>query len=235
MESAPAAPSAMALEQSMPVQAVIQTSEYSAEFRVPGLVTLKSINDSTKMFIAASSMKAELLAQTTPRLLPQAFLFAKITNGEEYPFIPGTVSKYRDGAFIGNSALSMLRPKETTSLSFGVDDRIKVIYQRKRETQDNPTLLVVGDIKVEREYETRITNLHKDPVGISIFEQYPVSNDPDVRVDMINDETTPGYVKDPDNRQGVVVWETSCKSREEKIFDMSFRVKFPKGKQINGL
>ena len=218
-----------------PEQAIAQTSEYAAEFQVPGHVTLKSINEPTKLFIASTKMKADLSAKTAPRLSTQAFLFAKVTNNEEYPLIPGTVAKYRDGAFIGNAALSLLRPKETADLSFGADDRIKVVYQKAHESVDNPTLVMIGDVKVSRQYQSKITNLHKEPVNITVFEQYPVSNDPDVKAEIVDNETTAGFENDPDKRQGVILWSGTYKAKEEKTFTIGWRVQYPKGKQITGL
>jgi len=216
-------------------QAIVQSSEYAAEFRVPGQVDLKSANDPTKMFIGSAHMKATLSSQVTPRLVQQAYLFAKATNGEKYPLVPGLVAKYRDGAFIGNAAMSMLRPGETADLSFGTDDRVKVMYRRTHEEKNNPTLIVVGDMSAEREYETKIQNLHKDPIDITVFEQYPVSNDADVKSEILDDTTTPGYGKDLDNRQGIIVWSASLKPQEEKTYTIGFRVKYPKDGQLMGL
>jgi uncharacterized protein (TIGR02231 family) len=214
---------------------VVQATEYAAEFHVPGHADLKSVRDFSKMFIGAVHMKADLSAQITPRLAPQAYLFAKITNGESYPLIPGTVAKYRDGAFIGNASLALLRPSETADLSFGVDDRIKVSYKRTHEEHSNPTLVVVGDSKVERQYETKVENLHKDPIAITVFEQYPVAGDADVKVELLDETTTPSYTKDPDNRQGVIAWTGTFNPKEEKTFALTFRVKYPKDKQVMGL
>lgn len=233
--NAPAPAASSPSVQAEAIQSTVQSSEYAAEFHVPGHITLKSINDPTKMFIASMKMKAELSAQTTPRLMAQAFLFAKVTNNEDYPLIPGTVAKYRDGGFIGNASLAFLRPKENADLSFGIDDRIKVTYQRTHESIDNPALVVVGDIKVDRQYQTKIVNLHKDPVSITVFEQYPVSNDPDVTAELVDEETTQGYNKDPEDRQGIITWSGTYDAKQEKTFNLGLRVKYPKGKQITGL
>jgi uncharacterized protein (TIGR02231 family) len=216
-------------------QAAAQVTEYAAEFRVPGHATLKSVRDTSKMFIGAVHMKAGLASQISPRLTPQAYLFAKITNTETYPLISGSVAKYRDGTFIGNSALTMLRPNETANLSFGVDDRVKVTYQRTRDEQVNPALILVGDMKVERQYQTKIQNLHKDPITVTVFEQYPVAGDADVKAELLDDQTTQGYAKDTENRQGVITWSGSYKPQEEKTFTIGFRVRYPKDRQISGL
>jgi len=212
-----------------------QTTEFTAEFKVPGKADLKSTSDPTKLYIGAVHMTASLNAQVTPRMAAQAYLFAKAVNKESYPLIPGTVAKYRDGAFIGNAALDLLRPNETANLSFGVDDRIKVTYRRTHDEQNNPTLILVGDKDVQRSYETKIENLHKDALDVTVFEQYPISGDADVKSELLEDVTTPGFGKDPENRQGVIAWGANLKPQEEKIFTLGFRVKYPKDRQLIGM
>ncbi len=215
--------------------AMAQTTEYAAEFHAPGRATLRSSRDATKLFIGSVKMKAELTAQLSPRLMPTAFLFAKVTNGEDYPLIPGAVAKFRDDAFIGNGAMPLLRPGETETLSFGADDRIKVEYKQVHEEQTNPLLVVVGDVKVERHYRATVQNLHKDPIGITVFEQYPVAGSPDIKVDLLDNVTTPGYAKDPEGRQGVIAWTETFAPKQEKGFTLGFRAKYPKDKQVEGL
>jgi len=245
--AAPAAPVAMEQQSmdamakseapvpAMPQQAIVQSSEYAAEFRVPGQVDLKSAANPTKMFIGSAHMSVTLNARVTPRLAQVAYLFAKAKNEEKYPLIPGTVAKYRDGAFIGNAELEMLRSGETADLSFGTDDRVKVTYKRTKDEKANPALVLVGDMKIERTYETKIQNLHKDAIDLTVFEQYPTSGDADVKTELVDDVTTPGYEKDPDSRPGVITWTTNLKPQEEKIFTLGFRVKYPKDQQVMGL
>ncbi|MDD5585497.1 MAG: mucoidy inhibitor MuiA family protein [Alphaproteobacteria bacterium] len=205
---------------------------YTAEFHVPGRVDLKSIAEPSKFFVGAQTMKADMNVQATPRLGEQAYLFAKVTNKEKYPVIPGHVAKYRDGAFIGNSDMQFLRPDEATDLSFGVDDRITVSYQKIKQEQNNPALVYVGDITAERYFRSKIKNLHKSPLRITVLDQYPVSRDPDVKVRLIDDSTTKGYVKDKEDRQGVLTWTADFQPQEEKTFDLAFSVKYPKEKRM---
>ncbi len=230
-----AAPAAVPMMEATQTVAIAQTTDYAAEFHIPGHVNLKSTQDSSKMLITTSKLKAKLTAETTPRLMPQAFLFAKVTNDQDYPLLAGHVAKYRDGVFIGNAVLPLLRAKESADLSFGTDDRLKVTYKKKNDVADNPALSLVGDAKIERSYQTTIKNLHKDPVQVTVFDQYPVSSDGDVKVDVTEEGTTAGYAKDPDNRQGVVTWAVNLAPQEEKSVSLSFRIRYPKGKQINGL
>lgn len=208
------------------------TTDYSAEFKVPGKVELKSIATPAKFFVGKVPLKAALHAEVTPRLGTQAYLFAKVQNTEKFPIIPGGVAKYRDGAFMGNAGMSLLRPGETLALSFGIDDRVKVDYQKTSQTQDNPTLYFVGDITVERAYETKIRNLHDKPMTITVFDQFPIAADADIKTSLLEDKTTKGFTPDPDKRQGVIQWQTEYKPQEEKIFALAFQVKYPKNTQL---
>ncbi|MEJ0062864.1 MAG: mucoidy inhibitor MuiA family protein [Alphaproteobacteria bacterium] len=214
--------------------AEVVVTDYSAEFKVPGRVDVKSISEPAKFFVGKQVMKAALYAQTTPRLGSQAYLFARIENAEKFPIIPGMAAKYRDGAFMGNAAMKLLRPGEAQGLSFGVDDRVKVDFQKVSQSQDNPTLMFVGDITVERAYKTKVKSLHETPISITVYDQYPVAGDPDIKTELLEDKTTRGFIKDEENRQGVLVWKGDYKPQEEKSFDVAFRVKYPKGSKVGG-
>jgi uncharacterized protein (TIGR02231 family) len=229
---ADSAPAPQAAEQ---IVAAATTTEYSAEFKVPGHVDVKSTRDASKLHIGDVKMKSELAAQTMPRLGAQAYLFAKTTNHESYPLIPGLVAKYRDGAFIGNSSLPLVRPDEEAKFAFGVDDRIKVEYKRIKDVSSNPALVIVGNMTVARQDQIKVQNLHKEPVAITVYDQFPVSNDADVKVELVEDQTTPGYVPDPDKRQGVILWSSTCAPKEQKTYTLGFVVKYPKGRIVQGL
>ncbi|MDX1922090.1 MAG: mucoidy inhibitor MuiA family protein [Alphaproteobacteria bacterium] len=231
--AAPAAPEPVAIEAELQQASVVST-EYAAEFKVPGRIDLKSTSDATKLYINTVKMKSALSARVTPRLDPHAYLFVEATNTADFPVIPGPVSKYRDGTFIGNAAMPLLRPSEKADLSFGTDDRVKVTYKRIKDDTSNPALLV-GDATIVRQYETKLQNLHKTDLPITIYEQYPISNDGDVKTEVIEDLTSKDSIKDPDNRLGVVVWKTTLKPNEEKGYTLGFKVKYPKGSPINGL
>jgi len=218
----------------MTTSAQVQETDYSAEFRVPGRVDLKSVSEPAKFFVGDQMMKAELSVRTTPRLTTQAYLFAKLTNAEKYPVIPGQVAKYRDGAFMGNATTKMLRPGESFALSFGIDDRVKVTYQKTKQEQTNPALGLIGDITAERHYKTTVKNLHKTPINITVIDQYPVSRNPDVKIKLLDEVTTAGYIKDPEDRQNVIQWIADYQPQEEKTYNIGFMVKYPKDQHITG-
>ena len=233
-EMAAAAPAPPAYVEAVQQQATVVSTEYAAEFKVPGRVDLKSTTDATKLYINAVKMKSVLSARVTPRLDEHAYLFVEATNNAEFPIIPGAVSKYRDGTFIGNAAMPLLRPTEKADLSFGTDDRVKVTHKRIKDDISNPAL-IVGDVTVVRQYETKIQNLHKTDLPIIIYEQYPISDNPDVKTELMEELTSKDFIKDPDNRLGVILWKPVLKPNDERSHTLGFKVKYPKGSPVNGL
>ncbi len=214
-------------------QAEVSVGDYMAEFRISGKVDLKSVAETSRFFIGDHSLKAALEAQAVPRLSQAAYLIAVATNDGKTPIMSGPVSKYRDGAFVGNSSLGLLRPGEKTSMAFGIDDRIKVTYQKIKHEQSNPALVYVGDATAERGYRSVIKNMHQRPIRMTVIGQYPVSIDADVKVRLLGQpSTTKGFVDDEQGRPGMISWKTDLQPQEEKTFDIGFSVSAPKGRQL---
>lgn len=215
-----------------PVSAISAVTEYSAEFRVPGLVSLKSASEPSRFFIAAQTMKADMEVHTVPALSPTAYLTAVVVNDGKAPLIPGQVAKYRDGTFVGNGSWDILRPGEKADLAFGIDDRVKVTYQKTIHKQNNPTLVYIGDVTAERQYRSVIKNLHQKAMRFVVIDRYPVSTDSDLKVTLSDKNTTKGYTEDREGKPGILRWQTDMQPQEEKTFDVGFEVAAPKKRQM---
>ena len=88
----------------------------------------------------------------------------------------------------------------------------------------------VGDVTVQRAYRSKVKNLHETPVTITVYDQFPIAGDADIKTELLESATTPGFAKDDEDRQGVILWKSEFKPQDEKMFDMGFQVKYPKNK-----
>ena len=75
-----------------------------------------------------------------------------------------------------------------------------------------------------------IKNNKKDAVSLTLKDQYPVSTDKDIEIELlqsdkakINEET------------GILTWEVDLKAGESKKIRLSYKVKYPKNKFIENL
>lgn len=170
--------------------AELMATEFAAEYKIPGSASIPSDDAPHKLVIAEHDLTSKLAVRAVPKLAPAAHLFASFAHGGEEPLLPGQVSIFRDGAFVGTSAIGMLRPRETVVLGFGVDDKVRVDY-RFETGAESAEGLFGGDRRVERRYRIEIANYHAKPIEITVLDQLPVSQDERVEVELLSGSTRP--------------------------------------------
>ena len=77
--------------------AAMTAAATSATFRIPGLSDIPSDNAAHRVGVTTAQLMADLAYDTSPKLLPAAFLDAKARNDSGYPFLPGPVSSFLTG------------------------------------------------------------------------------------------------------------------------------------------
>lgn len=228
---------AMAEAAPVPVQqrtAEVVSSEFAAEYRIPGKVGVPADSADHRFAIASQEMAASLSARVVPKVDPRAYLHAEIKVEGEAPTLPGPVSLYRDGTYIGNGRLASFKPGDTAELSFGVDEKVTVQHLPQRG-QSGEQGFLSKEKRIERRVRTNLANLHGRPLKIVVYDQLPVSRAEDLKVAVLDKETTPGYAKDIQDRPGVLAWTWEAKPGEKKTIDFGYAVTYPTDKVPAGL
>ena len=70
-------------------------------FRIPGRISLSASEGAKSLRVASATVAPELTVHAVPVLDAIAFLVASFTQAEDAPLLPGRVSIYRDGGFVG--------------------------------------------------------------------------------------------------------------------------------------
>ena len=141
-----------------------------------------------------------------------AFLQASFKHAEDAPLLPGRVSIYRDGMFVGRSPMALAAKDETVRLGFGADEKVKIARTVVRKNEGTAGL--IGSSKTdEREFKTTIRNAHEFPIRVAIEDQMPVSEIEDIQVEMLP-VTTPPTARDLRDRRGVMEWAFEAKPGE---------------------
>ncbi len=214
--------------------ATIETGGYVSEYKIPGSVTITADNSARKLMIGTLENSSTLLAQLRPALSANAYLIARTKLGGEAPLMPGNVNLFRDGVFIGNSFVSLLRPGEEANLSFGIDDDVVAKRQILADTRGSDGVIAKSTTR-ERKTLTTIQNLHKFLVKTEVLEVLPVSQDDKIKIDILEEATTPNYTKDVDNTTGLAKWTFDLAAGGKNEVKLGWRVSWPEGKQIMGM
>ncbi|HEY4920723.1 MAG TPA: mucoidy inhibitor MuiA family protein [Xanthobacteraceae bacterium] len=210
--------------------AVFETGGFQAVFRIPGRVSVAT-NEGAKSFrIAGATIAPDLLVRATPVLDATAYLEADFKQGEEAPLLPGTISLYRDGVFVGRGQMALTPKDETVRLGFGVDDQVKVERVTVRK-QEGSTGLISTAKTDEREFRITVRNGHAIAIRVSIEDQLPVSEIDDVKVEMLP-STTPPTERDARSRRGVLGWTFTAAPGEVRAIALGWSVRWPSGKSV---
>ncbi len=232
-EASPRRLKAMAKEEKRDVTeaaASADSSAFQTVFDIPGRHTITRSGEPRRVQVDKSDIDTPLLVRVVPRRELTAYLLAKLElPATATPLLPGQVSLFRDGTYVGTGALPLLAPGETHELGFGADDRVKV----KRIVTDNKKgekgILTTSAIE-DKSFLIKVQNLHRQPMQMQVVDRVPVSTQQDIKVD-VSTNVTPAR-KDFDDRRGVYVWEFQAAPSEEKQITFGYRVAWPADKQV---
>jgi uncharacterized protein (TIGR02231 family) len=227
---APAPASSLMQKRADEQQATAEISAFQASFRIPGRVSIGASEGAKSLRIANATITPDLVIRSTPVLDPTAFLQASFVQGEDAPLLPGKVSIYRDGTFVGRGRMAAAGKDETVRLGFGADDKVK-IERTVLKRNEGSTGLIVTSKTDERAFKTSVRNGHDFPIRIAIQDQLPVSENEDIVVEMLP-STTPPSTTNVHDKRGVLEWAYEVKPGEVKDINFAWRVRWPKDKGV---
>jgi len=212
--------------------AATEATALQARHVVPGPVSLAPDGTVEEVVLDERRVGIDLIAEAVPKLDHRAYLVGRFTHEGEAPLLPGPLRVLRDGAFIGETRLDLVRPDETVALDFGVDQRIEVGHRldtgrRSREG------VIRNYRRSERHYLIEVTNHHDRAMPVRILDQLPVPQDERIVVELLESATPPSE-RDVDGRRGVLLWELELAPGAEATIGFSYAVTFPEELDVPG-
>jgi uncharacterized protein (TIGR02231 family) len=210
--------------------AEIETGGFQAIFRIPGRVSLGAGEGARSLRIASLTAEPQLLVRSAPVVDNTAYLEAAFKQTEEAPLLPGRVSLYRDGTFVGRGQMALSQKDELVKLGFGADEQVKVerVVSRRNEAS---TGIISTSKTEEREFKITVRNGHTSAVNETIEEQLPVSETADIQVEMLP-SSTPPTLRDVRDQRGVLAWSMDLAAAETRDIKFGWRVKWPNDKSV---
>jgi uncharacterized protein (TIGR02231 family) len=212
--------------------AEVEEGLLAATFTAPRRESVDGAGKARAVPLSRFPLEAEVSRVAAPRAQAATFLAAKAVNATGFPLLPGTAGVWVGDLFVGRTALPATPPGGELELAFGVDERVEVertVLERKRDQAG-----IVSRDEVMR-YRVRIAvkNRYAQPVKVRLLDLVPVSRDGQIQV-KLQDGTTPATREDPE-RPGVREWDLALGAREERVIDLRYEVRWPKGFPIAGL
>ncbi len=212
------------------ISATADTQSFQVLYGIPGKVSVPTTGEQKRVHIGTEDLEPALVVRTVPRLDPLAYLYAKLTLPKTSgPILPGAVSLFRDGTFVGQGRVPQLAAGEDHEMGFGADDLVKVkrvvIEDKKGESGVFTTTRAE-----ERNYTISVKNLRANTIAVQVLDRIPVSMQQDIKVDAIfKPQPTK---KDFNDRRGTVAWDMTLAPDQESQIAFGYKVSAPAGKPM---
>jgi len=200
--------------------AELQQRGTTAHFTALSSRSIRADGKSVRVPIGTSTFAITLKQVAVPEVSLNVVRTAELVNDTEQPILPGKVSLFADGAFVGSSELAFVAPGETFSTFLGVNDRVKLsrMIDRKKsslEKRGKKSILKVSFI-------LKAENLSDLPATIELADRVPVSQDESIEVSDV--KTPDGSKKDSD---GVVRWKPVVPAKKSLQWRIEYTLEYP--------
>ncbi|RPJ05007.1 MAG: mucoidy inhibitor MuiA family protein [Spirochaetaceae bacterium] len=164
--------------------------------------------------------------ETIPSMMEYVYLKCVFTNASGAPFPAGSVQVFRNGSYMGRTEIRYAADKEECSLSFGIDEDIKVKRTVISDVYTPPRTVMSGH---KRKYSFRyeLSHFKQTAVKVVLKEAIHVSEVDGVKVEIDKENTTEGFVMD---KHGIISFEKVLEPgrfKREKL-ELAYTIEAPR-------
>ena len=163
-----------------------------------------------------------------PKADKEAFLLAEINDYSKYNLLQGEANIIFEGMYVGKTTINPNQTADTLKLSMGRDKKIAIT--REKIADKSGTKFLSSYKEQTFTYDITVKNNKKEEVEITLEDQYPLSTDKEITIEL----TENGKAK-VDQETGKLSWNLKLSPNESKKIRISYKVKYPKDKNISNL
>jgi len=210
--------------------AQVESGGPSVTYTINAPGALPSDGQAHHVNIARLEFDAALDYFCAPKATEQAFVRAQFKNASDYMMLPGKAALFHAQEFVGTRALETIASQQTVELFLGAEPRLRVT-RKETQREVNKTGLMGNMAGAALAYRIIIENPSLDVARITVLDQIPVSQHPDIKVKLR--EATPRPTTQ--NEQGELTWQLEIKKSAKAQIDFAIAVEYPKEMRVAGL
>lgn len=212
-----------------PLQAEVDVSGAAVAYHIPRKAEIPADNTPHETTVRVLEFRPELDYLTVPKLIDEVYRRAKVVNDSQVTLLPGAVSLFHGGEFVGRATLPLVAPQEEFETTLGIDDRITAV---RKLVLKEVAKQFIGDRRLIRyAYETEVKNLLPRPAKVVVGDQLPVAGHEDIRVKAEEIDPPPTG----QSEQGELTWELGLQPQESRTLRFEFTVSAPRNQTLVGL
>ena len=197
----------------------------SAEFKIDLPYSIKSDNEQHMVLIKIVDLDANYKYYSIPKLDNSTYLVAQLSKLDELGLVPAQANIFFDGSYVGETYIDPTTMEDTLNLSLGRDPNI--IVKRTLVKKDSKEKIVGDKMEKTMSYSIEIKNLKATSIDLIIQDQLPITQNGDITIEQV--DLGKGEF---DARTGLMEWKMELKTKESKILNFSYKVKYNKDMNI---
>ena len=192
----------------------------TAHFPALAAQTIRTDGRPVRVPLGQAELSAQHRVLAAPEISLNAARTVDLTNSGKQALLPGKVSLYVEGAFLGLTEMDFVAPGESFALYLGVADELKLsrVLDKKRSELKRSGQRT----KVQASFLVSIENLSERPAAVQLAERIPVSESDEVKVTgvKISPEGKP-------DAKGLLRWDLTLPAKQAREFHVEYVIEYP--------
>ncbi len=198
----------------------------TTNFQITKKHTINSNEEVTIITIDNFEMPADYEHYAAPELNEAVFLTAQLKNWQQYDLLPGEAHIYFKENYAGKTLINPQAITDDLTISLGIDPGVVV---QRQQLENFKSTSFSGTTKIiDRGYVISVKNNKSASVNLHIEDQIPVTQNKEIKIENVQF----GDAKF-DTKKGTLDWQLHLESKKSQKKLFSYRVKYPRNKQIN--
>lgn len=203
----------------------VTKKDLRVEYAIQSKFSVPSDGIDHRVHISNYELPATYEYHAAPKMDPSVYLAAQVSGWEKLNLLNGESNLYFDGTYIGKTFIDVNSTKDTLSFSLGKDNKIQIERKRIQEKSTNRT--IGSRQKFEVTWEIKVKNNGGAAIPIIIKDQFPISNDSDIKVK--KGDYLEGKL---DEKTGILTWSFLLTPSQSKSLLFDYSVDYMHGKVL---
>jgi uncharacterized protein (TIGR02231 family) len=197
----------------------LQQRGTTSQFKALSTARVRADGRSVRVPIGHAKLKAKKAIVAAPEQSLNAAQTLEMVNDSGQALLPGNVSMYQAGAFLGVTNLDFVADGEQMALFLNVADQLKIsrVLDKKHSA-----LIKKQRTQMQLAFVVTVENLSNRPMPLQLADRVPVSEDKDITISGV--KISPD-VK-PDSK-GILHWPLTVRPKEKQRFEIQYTIEYP--------
>jgi uncharacterized protein (TIGR02231 family) len=192
----------------------------TAHFPALAAQIIRSDGAPVRVPIGSVELSAQNRILAAPELSLNVARIVDLTNSTKQALLPGKVSLYLDGAFLGLTETDFVAPGESFSLYLGVADEIKL--SRTLDKKHSELKRSGQRTRITASFLVSAENLSDHSVSVQLAERIPVSETEEIKISgvKISPEGKP-------DSKGLLRWDLDLGPKKIREYRVEYTIEYP--------